>query len=280
MKKIVVLLVVLSHLFFCAASYCNDEEVIDYATLFETDVAKNPDILWKVFVDEEQDASKLLKDRNVRAIFVGLYDDFTKQFNKSSYPRLSVYMSPFQVKILFIDYYMNKLIKLKDFGDSNKTYLTIHDFKKDYSNLYPHLYKRGEAKRKSIIPNKLFKIDFFKSEKYIQAYQDLFDGITEAVEIEDVQNEKLMPKLLDESRKIKLTEKNKFNFFKVSAVINEVLVKKSFEYFFDQIKELIDIIKLTKFYKVKYFPKMDYRNFTPLRERIISANVLYNPNAH
>jgi hypothetical protein len=285
MKKIFILSLALITLFFYTPpSYCEEETVeeeaeINYNTVFETDIGENHDILWTVFEDEEQDATKLLKERNIRAIFTGRYDDFAGKFSEYAYTRLSLYRSPFQVKIFFIDYYLNKLIDMKILDKPDKIYLTIHNFKKEYVDVYPHVYKKRSRFRKTaIIPNKLFFIDFFEDERFLDIYQSLFDSVTEAVLIKDVKTVKLLPQILDKSKNLKLTEKSRFNFYKASAVVDEVLIKKSLETFFGEIKEFIDVIDITELYNTKYLPRME-EDFTPLSERIISVNVLYDPDS-
>jgi hypothetical protein len=255
------------------------EEKISYGSLFDIDIKENHKALWKIFLDPEQDSGELLEDRRIRAVFVGRYGNFKDLFDEYAYSALSVYKSPFQAKILLIDYYFDRLVALKHLDSSDRLYLTISNFKKDYFNLYPHVYKKTPtSKKKAIIPNKLFQIEFFEDDRFIDAYQALFDAITEAVAVENVEESSLMPELLDKTSKMKLTRKSRFNFFKVEAKVDEKLLKEAFNEFFIEMNDLSDVISVTEFYRNKYLPKKKAW-FTPLEERIISVSVLYDPDS-
>ena len=255
------------------------EDAINYETIFDVNVSVKHKALWKIYYDLEQDGKKLLESRNVRGIFVGRYDDFADKFKSEAHVKLSLYRSPFQVKILFLEHYLKRLIASGDISNNNKIYLTINNYKDDYFNLYPHAYKKKWISKKiSIIPNKLFNIDFFKDDRYVGAYQSLFDSVTEAVAIKSVSVDRATPKLLDKERGIKLNDNSSFNFYKVTATVNEVKLKSALEYFFEEMKSLADVIRVTAFYKNKYIPQM-MESYTPRAERIISVNVVYNPDS-
>ncbi len=276
-KKVSLLTIILLCFIYCSSAYC--AEPVNYDTLFDADITKSPGILWTIYEDGGPGSAKLSEERLVRAVFVGRYDHFPMSFRLDAYRRLSLYQSPFQVKILFMDYYMKKLIQMGKIDKKNKVYLTINGYKDDYTNLYPQLYKKTKTSKKvSIIPNKLFTIAFFKDEKYIEAYQGMFDAITEAVDISDVDVQKLLPKILDEASQISLTERDKFYFYKVEAIVNEVMLKEGFDVYFDEMKALVSDLQISEIYKLKYFPKMD-ESPGPVSERIISINIVYDPES-
>jgi len=276
-KRVSILL--FSLLLFLCTHAQSSEEPVTYSTLFDADYVKEYKSLWKIYKDEDQDLSKLIKKRKIRAVFVGRYDAFKKQFERDSYSRLSVYRSPFQIKVLFINEYFSKLIRAKHFTKDDKLYLKIKNHKQDYFNLYPHIYKKAPTSKKvSIIPNKLFQVSFFDDDRYIEPYQELFDAVTKTVTIDDVKVDNLFPLLLDETSKLKLREKDTFYFYKVSATVNEVAMKKALDSFFIDMKDIADVISVTEFYKTIYMPKIG-DDFTPVSERTIITNVLYDPDS-
>ncbi len=260
-------------------AFCDDEPPVTYENVFEVDFKERHKALWMLFENPEQSSAKLNEQRSIRAIFVGRYKGFEEAFAKEEYERLSLYRSPFQVKIFLTDYYLKKFLKLKLIDDTFKMYLAINDHKKNYFNLYPRVYtKKKKSNKKSIIPNKLFNIDFFVADEYIDAYQELFDSINTVVRIKSVETVKRKPDLLDKTTKINIRKQDSFLFYKTELEVNEVAFKKSFEKFFDAMKTVVKVEDLTEFYHPKYFPARQ----TPLqlrKERIVSVNVLYDPDA-
>ena len=126
MKSKIVVIFIVSFLFLSMTAYSADEK-INYQNILEIDVEKSNDFLWKIFEDVSQDSSKLFEERRFRAIFVGRYPDFADQYEMEIHEKLSLYRSPFQAKVLFMDHYMKKFIGMKKINNANKVYLIINN---------------------------------------------------------------------------------------------------------------------------------------------------------